>query len=150
MKTAVFITCLISALIFGCNQKQPAQQTSANADTTFNECYQSVVAADSAMLQLNEDNGKVKGRLHLMFAKKEHMNGEIAGVFSGDTLFADFTYKLGNGKETFKNPAAFLKKDGKLYQGYGEIVSQYGRTFFDKKVPITFDKGFVFEPVECR
>lgn len=150
MKTPILITSLISLVVLGCNQKNPAKQTARNADTVLNNCFHSVVAKDSATLKLNALQGKVKGQLRLTFAKKEDMSGELSGTFSGDTLFADFTYKMDNGKETFKNPAAFLRKDGKLYQGYGEIVTQYGRTFFDKKTPITFDRGFVFEPVDCR
>ena len=148
MKTPLLLTCLISAIILACNQKQPTSTTQTR-DTTRDECFISVVEKDSATLRLNDLNGKVEGELHLMFAKKEDMKGKVTGTFRGDTLFADFTYKMGEGQETFKNPAAFLRKDGKLYQGYGEIVTQYGRTFFKQDAPITFDRGFVFEPVQC-
>jgi hypothetical protein len=118
--------------------------------TTPNECYTSVVSKDSASLRINRVNNKVRGTLHLNFSKKADMDGEIAGSFRGDTLFADYTYKLGGGTETFRNPAAFLLKDGKLYQGYGEIVTIVGQTTFKKDMPIIFDRGFVFEAVNCK
>lgn len=149
MRKLVVFTCLISIAAIGCNQNQSAKNTKVS-DTTASECYSSIVAKDSATLKLYTVNKKIAGKLHLMFAKKQHMNGEISGVFKGDTLYGDYIYTLGKGKETFKNPVAFLKKDGKLYQGYGELLTQYGRTFFDNKVPIDFDKGFVFEPINCN
>lgn len=149
MRKLVVITCFISAAAVGCNQNQSAKNVST-ADTAVGQCYKSAVAKDSATLKLYEVNKKITGKLHLIFAKKQPMNGDISGVFKGDTLFGDYTYTMGKGKETYKNPVAFLKKDGKLYQGYGELLTQYGRTFFDNKVPITFDKGFVFEPVDCK
>lgn len=150
MKTPLLVILISATLFLGCNQQPSPQSTTASRDTLRDECFVSIVGKDTATLRINDLNGKVEGKLNLKFAKKDDMKGEITGIFQGDTLFADFTYKMGDGEEVFKNPAAFLRRDGKLYQGYGEIVTQYGRTFFKKEVPITFDQGFVFEPVECQ
>jgi len=86
----------------------------------------------------------------MYFAGKDNLTGTIAGAFKGDTLFVDYTYRSGDKQGDFRNPFAFLRKDGKLYQGYGEVVTSYGRTSFKKGTPINFDKGFVFNPVDCR
>jgi hypothetical protein len=149
MRKLTLCACMLwfAGMMYSCNRNQPTDVMSA---TTPNECYTSVVSRDSATLRINRMNNKVRGTLHLNFAKKADMYGEIAGSFRGDTLFADYTYKLGSDKETFRNPAAFLLKEGKLYQGYGEIVTIVGQTTFKKEVPIIFDRGFVFEPVKCN
>ena len=99
---------------------------------------------------LRTANGRVEGELKLFFSTKDDLGGRIAGTYRGDTLFADFTYQAVGKKPIFKNPFAFLKKDGKLFQGYGELISTMGVTTFKKGSRITFDRGFVFNEGDCK
>lgn len=108
---------------------------------------------DTADLSIKTMNsGKVKGKLVINYAEKGKNDGEIAGAYSGDTLFVDYTFKIGNENKTiYKNPLAFLSKDGKLILGVGQIETTLGRSYFVKGKPISFDKGrFTFAPADCK
>ena len=113
-------------------------------------CYAAVLGADSAKMVLKNEKGLINGTLYLNFSEKDDLNGTIAGTFKGDTLFLDYTYHDGKRTEYFKNPFAFLKKDGKYYQGYGEVTTTYGRAHFKEGVPLDFTKGFTFSAVDCK
>ncbi len=156
MKASSGIYFLLSIILFaGCNQNQ---QQSNNSDSTAiiresedaltMECFEATVGKDSASLKINNLDGKISGLLAFNFAEKEDSHGEIKGEFTGDTLFVDYIFKM---KGTVsKNPLVFLKKDGKLIQGYGEIETYLGKTYFSDHSLINFKDGFTFEPVECK
>ncbi len=155
MKKSVFAALFISASVWmACNQNQPqtAQTDSAGVaeseDALASQCFNAVVGKDSASLKINNLDGKITGQLAFNFFEKDDSEGEIKGEFKGDTLFVDYTFKAEG--TVSKNPLSFLKKDGKLYQGYGEIESYLGKTYFKEHAAISFDKGFVFEESECK
>lgn len=145
---------LTAILISGCNQNQ---QKANNADSSIiaesedalvMECFEATVGKDSASLKINNLNGKISGLLDFNFSEKDDSNGDIKGEFKGDTLFVDYTFKS-EGRIS-KNPLVFLNKDGKLIQGYGEIETYLGKTYFKDHSAIKFQDGFTFEPVECK
>ncbi|WP_442794334.1 hypothetical protein [Pelobium manganitolerans] len=150
---SIFFSALAAALaLTACNQNKTANSgadslATSNADT-LKECYLATSGKDSAMLHINQLNGKVTGTLTYNFFEKDDADGDIKGSFSGDTLFVDFTFKAEG--TVSKNPQAFLKKDGKLYQGYGNIESYMGRTYFKGHSQIKFDQGFVFDAIDCK
>nr|WP_233174105.1 hypothetical protein [Pedobacter sp. ASV19] len=96
--------------------------------------------------------GKIAGKLVINYLDKGKNDGVVEGNFKGDTLFVDYTFKIGTSNPTiYKNPLAFLKKDGKLVMGVGQIETSLGKSYFVKGKPINFDKGrFVFAPVDCK
>lgn len=145
---------LTGILLSGCNQNQ---QKSNDADTSIiaeskdalaMECFEATVGKDSASLKINNLDGKISGLLNFNFFEKDDSNGEIKGEFKGDTLFVDYIFKA-EGRIS-KNPLVFLKKDGKLVQGYGEIKTYLGKTYFTDHAALKFEDGFTFEPVECK
>ncbi len=147
------IFLLFVVFVYSCNRKSSSTNSvdlHPTNDSTITQCYTSVAGKDSASMVLHTRNGKVEGELKLFFATKDDLGGQIAGTYRGDTLFADFTYQAVGKKPIFKNPFAFLVKDGKLYQGYGELISSVGVTTFKKGSPITFDRGFVFNAGDCK
>ena len=152
-KSALYIFLLVFIFLYSCNRNPPGSSgkgaLSGSNDST-SQCYESSSGLDSASLVLKHQYGRIEGSLSLYFAEKDDMTGKITGNFVGDTLFVDYTFRSGSNQEYFQNPLAFLKKDGKLYQGYGEIVPSYGRNQFKKGVPIDFNKGFVFNLVDCK
>lgn len=145
---------LTGILLTGCNQNQ--QKASDNdssivaesSDALSMECFEAVVGQDSASLRINNLNGKITGLLAFNFLEKDDSNGEIKGEFKGDTLFVDYTFKSEG--SISKNPLVFLKKDGKLVQGYGEIQTYLGKTYFKDHALLKFEDGFTFEPIECK
>lgn len=149
------ITLLLSSMLFiGCNQNQSKSQEADSSivaeskDALAMECFEATVGKDSASLKINNLNGKITGLLAFNFFEKDDSNGEIKGEFKGDTLFVDYTFKSeGN---ISRNPLVFLKKDDKLIQGYGEIETYLGKTYFKDHSLIQFKDGFTFEPVECK
>ncbi len=159
MKSSLFyLSFLALPLMLSCNQsgsKDPASKDSlhASADTVGSkQCYIAVDVKDTAEFSFNNfKDGKLRGHLVFRYLDKGKNDGEISGVFRGDTLFADYTFKIGTVNKTiYKNPLAFLKKDGNLILGVGQIETSLGRSYFVKGKPIRFDKGrFTFKPVAC-
>jgi hypothetical protein len=154
MKTFGTYLLLSFILLTGCNQNQ---QQSSDADTSViaesedalaMECFEATVGKDSASLSINNLNGKITGLLAFNFLEKDDSQGEIKGEFKGDTLFVDYTFKT-EGRVS-KNPLVFLQKDGKLIQGYGEIKTYLGKTYFTDHASLKFQDGFTFEPVDCK
>jgi len=155
MKAISSYLLLSLILLAGCNQNQ---QQSDNTDTgsvipeskdaLAMECFEATVGKDSASLKVNNLNGKITGLLAFNFLEKDDSHGEIKGEFKGDTLFVDYIFKA-EGRIS-KNPLVFLKRDGKLVQGYGEIKTYLGKTYFTDHASLKFEDGFTFEPVECK
>jgi hypothetical protein len=151
MKNPVNYILLLSFIAFySCNQNSKTADTGSKTSAIDSLCYASVLGSDSAKMVLKNEKGLITGTLDLNFSEKDDLNGTIAGNFKGDTLFLDYTYHVGKRTEYFKNPFAFLKKDGKYYQGYGEVTTTYGRAHFKDGVPIDFTKGFTFSAVDCK
>lgn len=157
-KSAFYILCIALPVLFSCNQtdhKTANQKDSlalAAADTLVNtSCFNAIDGKDTASLNLKTLNsGKINGTMVINFAKKAKNDGEVEGKYNGDTLFVDYTFKIGTNKTVYKNPLAFLKKDGKLILGVGQIETSLGKSYFVKGEPIHFDKGrFIFSPVDC-
>lgn len=151
MKNSIhYFFLLFIIVLYSCNQSSNTAGTATKTTNIDSLCYAAALGADSAKMVLKTENGSVTGTLDLNFSEKDDLNGTIAGNFKGDTLFLDYTYHVGKRTEYFKNPFAFLKKDGKYYQGYGEITTTYGRAHFKDGVPIDFTKGFTFSAVDCK
>lgn len=146
MKKIKFLPIVLALLFSGsCHRNSADQDYTAEA-----VCYTAYSGSDSASLSLRDQYERVEGNLSLYFAGKDNLTGKIRGNFTGDTLFADYTYRLGGKNTYYKNEIAFLRRGNKLYQGYGEITSTYGMSHLNRKLPINFSKGFVFSPSNCK
>lgn len=141
-------------LLTGCNQNQQQSNDTDTAviaeseDALAMECFEATVGKDSASLSINNLNGKITGLLSFNFFEKDDSQGEIKGEFKGDTLFVDYTFNAEG--QVSKNPLVFLQKDGKLIQGYGEIKTYLGKTYFTDHASLKFEDGFTFEPTDCK
>ncbi|WP_316746797.1 hypothetical protein [Pedobacter gandavensis] len=153
-KSILYLACMAVPLAYSCQGNNSEKKAAAKTDSVVSsECYLAIDGVDTADLHLNTSaNGKITGDLLINFKDKGDNVGKIAGGFKGDTLFVDYTFKIGkNNPEVYKNPLAFLKKDGKLILGVGQIVTSVGKSYFEKGKPISFDKGrFTFAPVDCK
>ena len=156
MTTIQFYTLLLLLpLAIACNQSSnTSKTTTAKTDpVTKKECFVAVDEADTAHLKLNYlKSGKVTGNLLIKYLAKGKNDGELQGKFKGDTLFVDYTFKIGTENKTiYKNPLAFLKKDGKLILGVGQIETYLGKSFFAKDKPIDFRQvRFIFAAEDCQ
>lgn len=141
-------------LMYSCGQggNQETKKESSKIADTVKQCYTSAYEGDSATLNLNIiDSTKVEGSLVINYAEKPKNDGIVRGEFKGDTLFVDYTFKIGEGKTEFSNPLALLKQADSLKMGVGQIETSYGRSYFVKGKPINFERGkFSFIPTECK
>lgn len=158
-KSALYLPFLALPLLFSCNQNAQRNQelkdslSAVAKGLASKECYTAVDGRDTATLLVRPAvDGKVTGHLLINYLEKGKNDGEVEGVYKGDTLFVDYTFKIGTENKTiYKNPLALLKKDGKLILGVGQIETNLGRSYFVKGKPISFDKGrFTFEPTACK
>ena len=116
------------------------------------QCYKAIYEQDTLDLKINTfKNGDVTGNMDMVVAKTPKRVGEIAGKFSGDTLYASYTFIQGGNKEvTFKNPMAFLKRNNQLVLGNGQIEVTLGASHFVKGEPIEFDRvKYKFDAIDC-
>lgn len=150
---------LALSVVFSCNQsgdKRTESKDSLSASTNAiarKACFIAIDAQDTAQLTLiKSDQNKVTGRLVINYLDKGKNDGTLSGEYRGDTLFVDYTFKIGEVNKTqYKNPLAFLKKDGQLILGVGQIETTLGRSYFVKGKPINFEKGrFIFNPTDCK
>ena len=115
--SGLYLSLLALPLMFSCTQSENKDSASkdsltAVADTLVKkECFVAVDAKDTANLVVSESgNGKVAGHLVINYVDKGKNDGEVSGAYRGDTLFVDYTFKIGTTNKTqYKNPLAFLK-----------------------------------------
>lgn len=158
-KPGLYLSFLALPLMFSCSQNgnkgaelKDSLATVADA-IAKKECFVAIDVKDTANLTLiKSDKDKITGHLLINYVDKGKNDGEISGAYKGDTLFVDYTFRIGTVNKTqYKNPLAFLKKDGKLILGVGQIETTMGRSYFVKGKPISFDKGrFTFMPTDCK
>lgn len=115
-------------------------------------CYKALYESDTINLTINTlKEGKVNGNMIMKIENMPDKIGEITGEFRGDTLFVDYSFIQGTTENVkFKNPMAFLKHGSELNLGSGTIMTHLGRSYFDKKTPIEFEKvKYKFTTVNC-
>ena len=154
MKTSYqYLLLAIIPLAMACNQtSNDSKNGLKSSDVLKKECYLAVDALDTAKLTLNHlRSGDVTGKLVIDYANKTRNEGELKGKFRGDTLYVDYTFKIPTkGDVIYRNPLAFLKTNGKLILGVGQIETTLGRSYFAKDVPIDYRQvKFKFDPSEC-
>lgn len=155
-KNTFYLFTFAVLFIAACNQNNERTNKTRleKVDSVTNvTCLMAIDNPDTAYLKLNYlKSGKVTGNLMIKFLEKAKNDGQLTGQFSGDTLFADYTFKIGSSNPTvYKNPLAFLRKDGGLILGVGQIETYLGKSFFAKDKPIDFRQvRFVFDEVKCK
>lgn len=154
-RNILYLALAIIPFAYACTQNnKTGTSAKTKTDSLVNQsCYAAVFEKDSAaMIVKTLASGKVTGSLLVKYANKPKNNGKISGKFNGDTLLVD--YRFNTGKDTtkvFTNPLAFLKKDGKLIMGVGQIETTLGRSYFVKGKPINYEAGkFTFAEVGCK
>ncbi len=157
MKTPVLFCLLFACIGFqSCKKNQnekPSKAIQVQAEKPISvQCYKALYEQDTIELKINTlKNGKITGDMDMKFFNMPKKVGKIAGKFSGDTLFASYTFIQGTDEKiTYKNPMAFLKRGDKLILGNGKIQTTMGASYFVKGSPIDFERvKFKFTTVDC-
>ena len=156
-KIALYTALFAFPLMYSCTQQTDTTDAKAKAEAEMDSlatksCFVAKDEGDQADLELRLlSDGKVKGNLVINYAEKGNNNGEIEGEFKGDTLFVDYTFKVGTENPTvYKNPLAFLKQGDQMILGVGQIETSMGKSYFVRGKEIRFDKSkFTFTSVPC-
>lgn len=153
-RNLIYLVLAALPFAYACNQNKSDSNSKTKTDSVLKEaCYAAAFEKDSAAIIVNTmASGKVTGSLLIKYGNKPQNNGKIDGKFSGDTLYVDYRFNTGkDSTRVFTNPLAFLKKDGKLIMGVGQIETTLGRSYFVKGKPINYEAGkFIFTEVNCK
>lgn len=66
----------------------------------------------------------------------------------GDTIIAEYDFNS-EGARSIRE-IVFLKKDGKLYEGFGDVETKGTKVVFKNRAALKFDGGLVFDPTACK
>lgn len=139
---------LMGLVVVSCKQQEDIKDQMQAKHTV---CYRAIDGADTAWLKIDTAANHMIGFFEFNYANQKRYAGQVKGTLKGDTLKGHYDFKVNKVDKWYRNPVAFLKRDGKLIMGVGNFNMVWGSAFFDEKVPIDFDKGkFVFERVGCR
>lgn len=148
---AVGITFTILTLIIlaGCRRTKTIAEQMDQQSTV---CYRAISGGDTAWLSIDTSKKQMIGFFRVNYVKQKRIyDGQIKGQIHGDTLKGHFDFKVNEVDKWYRNPVAFLKRDGRLTMGVGEITMIWGSAYFDEKKKIDYGKGrFVFEEGECE
>ncbi|TKC08405.1 hypothetical protein FA048_14725 [Pedobacter polaris] len=142
--------CSITLAIFllsNCTQQKAVKH---QMDAKHTICYTATDQRDTAWLKIDTANQHILGELTFTYQNGNHYEGLVKAVMKGDTLKGYYSFRLNKVDKWYKNPIALLKKENTLTMGIGEMMTLWGSGFFDKSVPIDYEKArFVFEQTGC-
>ncbi len=126
MKFSILIVTIL-ALCVSCDSKKEQEVVlttdspeEVSKDTISNfHCYQFTNGKDTIQIRYQQDGDEIEGWMRYNFFEKDASVGEVEGKIAGDTLKLEYDF-LSEGMLS-EQQVYFLKKDGKLYQGSGEM-----------------------------
>ena len=161
MKKIALLLISTSAFFAACNSEKAADSTADSnqiiaEDTTFtatepksaSNCYAYTKNRDTAALELRINGEELTGDLSYTLFEKDSNKGTIAGEVKGDTIIAEYTFDS-EGMRSVRE-VVFLKKDGKLYEGFGPVEEKGGKTLFTNRSLLKFENSIVFSPADCK
>ncbi len=126
MKNLVFFSFLFMA---ACNSSETKtgdskQDSSLTKQPPVSnaECYVMANGKDSATLQLTLSGVSFSGRLIYNLFQKDKNEGEISGIVNDTLLLGNYTF-MSEGMTSIRE-VVFKLKDGKLYEGFGEVIEK--------------------------
>lgn len=159
----LILSTLMIILVLSCTSNKKDEQhedsTSISAiDTTLTpavpvaqkvtECYNYIKNRDTATLKINMENEELTGNLSYKLFEKDSNNGTIAGEIKGDTIIAEYIFDS-EGLRSIRE-IVLLKKDDKLYEGYGDVEEINGKMVFKDRSKLNFGDAVVFSKTDCQ
>lgn len=113
------------------------------------ECYSFVNDKDTIMLNLTllPDN-KVEGALAYFLFEKDRNFGKINGEVKDDLIIAEYDY-ASEGKVSVRQ-VVFKKSEGKITEGFGEVVEEGGKFKYKDINALSFENGLVLMEGPCK
>ena len=162
-KSILFFTGIATLLTVACNSSNTDNKTVDSSsitsiDTTLtpsvpiheklSQCYIYTKKRDTARLKVNTENEELTGDLSYNLFEKDSNKGTISGEIKGDTIIAEYIFDSEGMRST--REVVFLKRDGKLYEGFGEVEEKNGKTKFKDRTKLKFGDGIVFSLTDCK
>jgi hypothetical protein len=146
----ILIASVVLALGACNNEPSATNESSARPANNLEakECYAGYAGEDSIFLMATVEGNKVLGTLRYAFHEKDNSSGNFVGRMKIDTLIADYTY-ISEGVNSVRQ-IAFLEKNGRLIEGYGELVEKDGKMIFRNTDSLQFGRGFVLDKTTCK
>ena len=150
MKLSCWAFILVTGVFTACQNNQSTQKDEETITSVVTEqsCYTYIKNKDTASLMLMMSGHIVTGELHYQLYEKDSNKGLIKGEMRGDTLVADYSFDS-EGKQSTRQ-VAFLRKDGKLIEGFGEVMEKDGKTYFKSIADLKFGDAIEFTKVNCK
>jgi hypothetical protein len=123
-------------------------ETAVVAAAESRTCYANFKNRDSTTLELLKKGEKVSGSLNVSLYEKDKNKGTVEGLVKGDTLLLNYTFNS-EGTQSVRQ-VAYLQKDGKLIEGFGDVQEQNGKTVFKTLSDLKFDGSVVLEQSDCK
>jgi len=110
-------------------------------------CFASFRNKDTVTLRFTQTDTLISGELVYQFYEKDKNRGSILGVIKGDTIVADYTF---NSEGTSsRRQVVFLRRNGELVEGFGDVEPKDGKMIFRDLSTLTFDNSMVLQATDC-
>lgn len=153
MKNIILSIIAVSAI--ACQSSQTHNDTTDKVETDTplvavgeKNCYSYTNNQDSILLTVVLASDSVSGQLTYNLFEKDHNQGIIKGKMYGDTLIADYIFNAEGTTST--REIAFLLNHHQALQGFGNVEERDGKTVFQDRKTLKFEKNMFLEKIECH
>lgn len=162
-RTSFLFLAIAASLLGACNSENSDKKTADSTeliaeDTTFTatkpaegnstECYTYTKNKDTVTMKLNIAGEEYTGELDYRFFEKDKSKGTFAGEMKGDTLIAEYTFDA-EGMRSVRE-VVFLRKDGNLIEGFGDVEEKGAKVMFKDRSKLTFGGAVVLAKHPCN
>jgi hypothetical protein len=151
MKNRIAVLLVISTVFFSCKKTETTVVEKPTTPEVYNkistECYAYTKGKDTITANLTIEGDSVNGNLAYKFFEKDKSSGPVVGTIKGDTLLLEYTFQSEGSQSILE--VAFLRKNNKLTEGYGDIEDINGKVTFKNKKQLQFS-GTVLNKISCN
>ena len=154
MKKSILFLTALAGCIAACQNKSPEQKIDSMTNqpdtniTASKACYSYINGKDTVSLSYTTAGNAVAGKLNFNYFGKDRNTGTINGMIKGDTILADYTFNS-EGKSSIRQ-VAFLKKDDKLLEGYGDTEEKDGKIAFKNVAGLKYIDALSLKAIPCK
>jgi len=150
MKLSNLLFLCLAGFFMACqnNPSTSNDEETSKATATTQTCYTYTKNRDTASLSLISTGPIVTGELSYQLFEKDSNTGILKGEMRGDTLVADYTFNS-EGMQSIRQ-VAFLKKDDKLLEGFGDVIEKDGKMVFKTLSTLKFGNSLEFTKINCK
>lgn len=154
MNKQLLFSIAFALMLIGCKKEIPktpkptvpiAEETVPESDEPKTECYLYNEKGSVISLQLSYNENGISGIMTYALKEKDHNFGTIDGKIENGIYIGDYKF-LSEGVESTRQ-VAFLLKDRKAIEGYGEMTAD--GTKFKNVAKLKFDSTMPLTKTEC-